>query len=304
MRIQLAEGKQRELIKEAKNCFGVTWKNFAEHLQVNLGALKEWRSERCLLPESIFTKLTELFPLYLKQVVDTKPDNWGQILAGSVSPGNRKNIPKPSLSKELSELIGIMLGDGCITAIEHAGAYQIRIAFNPFNEKQYAHFVSELINKVFCIKPRLRISRALYVCIDSKNVALWFKEYGLCWGNKIKAGVGIPGWIKESPEFLSACLRGLIDTDGSVYRLSNKDPRIVRISFKSANIVLLGDVLASLKQLGIKTSKVIYGNIHITAKKDVSKYLKKVGFNNPKNIERLKSIAPWCSEVLRKPSTL
>lgn len=305
MRIRLKKGTQRELIEKTKQKLNLSWTKLATYLGTNYHAMHEWTLERCLLPEVVFEQLIGLFPNYAVFVEERLPDNWGQVKAGKVSSGRKQNIPKPLPSVELAEFIGIMLGDGCIYAIPKLSIYQIKIAFNPKNEKSYVRFVSKLADKIG-IKSRVENkAKAIYVSVDSKDVAIWLKDYGLCWGNKIKNKASIPYWIKENHEFLAACLRGLVDTDGSVFRLARKYPNTVRIGFTSYIPSLQQDFIDSLNQLGIKSSKVTnHRNICITSKKDVTLFLERVGFNNPKNVERLLNIAPWCSEVPRKPGTL
>lgn len=305
MRVLLKAGKQRELIESIKVRLSISWTEFAKQLGVTYGSLISWRIEECLLPEKIFKRFLDFFPNYSSYIEDVKPDNWGQIIAGKLSTNRRLRIPKPPPSYELAEFLGIMLGDGCITVIEKMYAYQVRIALNPKNEESYAKFVCKLVEKVFGIKPKLYYKgTALYVCINNKDMVQHLKAYGLLSGNKLVNKAGIPLWIKEDNGFLAACLRGLIDTDGSVYRLSNQDPQLLRISFKSVSSTLQRDVLDAFTSLGIRTSKVIYNNIHITAKSEIGKYLRTIGFNNLKNVQRLFNLAPWCSEVLRKPDAL
>jgi len=45
---------------------------------------------------------------------------------------------------------------------------------------------------------------------------------GLKIGNKVKQLLDIPDWIKVNPEYSKVCLRGLIDTDGCVFRHNYK----------------------------------------------------------------------------------
>ena len=297
MRIRLTEGKQKELITHIKQTLRLNWKDLASYLDTSYQALREWKLERCLLPEDAFNKLLTTNPSYSKFIKERLPDNWGRVKGGKVSPGRKLFVPKPKVSTELAEFIGIMLGDGSIFVNENLGIYQIRIASNPKDEKAYAAFVAKLVNKIFDLEPRVyHLGKGLYVCLDSKYIATWLKEYGLCWGNKIINKARIPNWIKENKEFLAACLRGLIDTDGSVFRLARKYPNTVRIGFTSYIPSLQRDFIDSLNRLGIKSSKVICNrNIFITSKKDVALFLERVGFNNPKNVERLLNIAPSSS---------
>lgn len=51
--------------------------------------------------------------------------------------------------------------------------------------------------------------------------------------------IGIPQWIKNDETYIKACLRGLIDTDGSIFRMSKRDKNLIRIGFTNHNSRLL-----------------------------------------------------------------
>jgi len=91
---------------------------------------------------------------------------------------------------------------------------------------------------------------------------------------------------------LKACLRGLYDTDGSVYELLPHWPGLFQIKLDNRNLVLLEDSRKALLKLGYSVSKI--ANLHlnkprtyITRKVDVVKYYKEIGFSNPKHRNKL-----------------
>lgn len=101
-------------------------------------------------------------------------------------------------------------------------------------------------------------------------------------GDKIANSVTIPKWIKKNRRFLRCCLRGLIDTDGSIYRLKPHWPNLIQISFKSNNKRLLRDVRSAFIFLKFHPSKVFGNRIVLTRQHEVSRYLKEIGTNNKK----------------------
>ena len=49
---------------------------------------------------------------------------------------------------------------------------------------------------------------------------------GLKDGNKIRNNVTIPRWVWEDDRFFASVRTGLIDTDGSLFRMSKKDSNL------------------------------------------------------------------------------
>ncbi|MDD5721390.1 MAG: LAGLIDADG family homing endonuclease [Candidatus Pacebacteria bacterium] len=98
-------------------------------------------------------------------------------------------------------------------------------------------------------------------------------------GSKIKQRVCIPDWIKENEIYQKECIRGLFQTDGSLYF----DRGYKMANFTSACITLIQDVSEILNSLGfnVKSRKVIdKGKIKyvIRISKDVEVFVETVNF--------------------------
>jgi hypothetical protein len=65
-------------------------------------------------------------------------------------------------------------------------------------------------------------------------------------GSKIAQRVTVPAWIKERREFVIPCLRGLVETDGSIYT----DRGYLIVMFANACEPLADDVEVMMKALG------------------------------------------------------
>lgn len=185
--------------------------------------------------------------------------------------------------EETAELVGIFLGDGSFFVSEKV--CELDIAFNT-SEKKYCKYVENLLKKIVDGRVRRKYDKQAN-CVHlrvakRKNVLdLLAISYVLA-GNKIKNKVTIPSWVKKNKKFLKACLRGLIDTDGSFYRLKPHWPNLVQLSFKNYNKRLLKDVRDAFILLGFHPSKIFYNQIVITRQNEISKYLKEIGTNNKK----------------------
>ncbi|MDP3042371.1 MAG: LAGLIDADG family homing endonuclease [Candidatus Omnitrophota bacterium] len=198
-----------------------------------------------------------------------------------------KEIKIPPRSVELAKFIGIMLGDGGIRS-----KYQLTISFNYKTDREFAEYVTRLIKRLFAVEhiiSKRKDSLGADIIISSASVIDFLLKQGLKAGNKIKNQVDIPAWIKRNMEFQKACLRGLVDTDGSLYchryKVNNKWYNYLKLDFTSCSKPLLRSANAIFSNLGIRTS---LKGVHITvsAKAEVNKYLATVGSSNTKFLDR------------------
>ena len=287
MRFRLDFSVQRRLFLDLKN--NKTWSELAKELDTNVSTLKAYTFDGVTIPQQIYEKLKQHIPKLV--AVEKLPENWGKTKGGKNSLGSTKAINHPPLDEKLAEIVGIMLGDGSNYVNLPKGTYQVRVASNFRTEQEYLlKFMKPLFENLFKIngwilkRPRLG---CIYLCFDSKELVYFLDSVGVpCDSRKSKAP--IPNWIKARKPFLVSCLRGLFDTDGSVF-LYNKPRDLVRISFKNANSRLLNDVRASLLQLGFHPNKMTYRTVSLTRKEDVARFVREIGFNNFKNQERFRS---------------
>lgn len=65
-------------------------------------------------------------------------------------------------------------------------------------------------------------------------------------GSKIKQKVAIPSWIKKDVNYIKPCLRGLIETDGSIYQ----DHKYLMVNFVTVIPNLASDFVLLVQKLG------------------------------------------------------
>ena len=166
----------------------------------------------------------------------------------------------------------------------------IRIVGDINSGKNYLlNYVKPLIEDLFNIAVKKGIykgTNAMYLTCHSVQLIDFLEKKGFKPGNKIKNQLEIPNWIKNNKRYLISCLRGLYDTDGSVYKLTNQNSH--QICFTNVNIRLMNDVRDSLLKLGINCSKISNKDLYITKKSELRKFLKLVGFINDKHIKKIK----------------
>lgn len=183
--------------------------------------------------------------------------------------------------KVLSYIIGIALGDGNLSN-PNKRATRLRITC----DKKYPKLIDNIVKNIKIILPQNKIS------IINRQNAIDISCYSNYWenilgwkakaGTKIKQNVKVPEWIKNKDTYMKECLRGLLQTDGSVYF----DRKYQMVNFTSANYFLAEDVKFMLEKVGFVTKI----RKSLNGKKDKIKYVIRVS----KNVESfIKLINLW-----------
>ncbi len=135
-----------------------------------------------------------------------------------------------------------------------------------------------------------KIDNTIDLCISGINLIEALDNIEIKKGNKTKRQVDFPSWIWNNKEYQKACVKGLIDTDGGIYFHKHWIKKIryrnLGLCFANHSIPLLNSVSKVLSNLEIKHSVTKY-NIYIYSVKQIQKYFKIIGSNNPKNEKRL-----------------
>ena len=201
----------------------------------------------------------------------------------------KKMIIVPRNGTDLAEFCGILIGDGGVTK------YQVTITLNYETDKEYSTFVVKLIKRLFKVKPKLNIikgSKAMNICVSRKNVVDFLHKKGIIIGNKLKQNLSIPEWIVKSKKYLRACIRGMVDTDGSVvietHHIKGKKYIYYRLSFTSASPILASQAYEAFKSFGFTPKIRRKGrSIQLENIQEICDYFKRIGTSNPKHLERL-----------------
>ena len=170
------------------------------------------------------------------------------------------------------------LGDGNLSN-PNGRAVRLRVTC----DKKYPLIVKEIIKNLKLIFPKNKVStinkgNALDISVYSNDL-----EKLLGWnakgGSKIKQKVKMPNWIKEDIIYRKECLRGLFQTDGSLYY----DRGYQMVNFTSVCYTLIKDVEDMLKEIDFKTQarKVVdkgKTKYVIRISKDVEKFIKIINF--------------------------
>ena len=161
-----------------------------------------------------------------------------------------------------------------------------------------------MMEELFKEEPKLHPrsdSNSIDLKLYRDEIIDFFINKGLKTGDKVKNQVSVPNWIKKNKRWINthknewilkirplviACLKGLVDTDGSIY-VDNYN-KIICVGFKNASLPLVKDFKEMCESLGFRTGKItkspyyskkskktfIAYQTHIRAKSHVNSFLK------------------------------
>lgn len=210
------------------------------------------------------------------------------------------------IDEDLAEILGIHIGDGCISENKKYSEYYLGGDLN--EEKEYhdnwvkplfdKKIMIPLFNKEVIYKEHPKVGIYGFY-IFNKKLVNFFKNLGIKSGSKIN--IAIPNKIIKDKKLTLRFLRGLFDTDGCIYfdkNRSAKNPRNDRptITLGTVSKNLSAQVFDLLKKLGLhprmkkpykgKRDKNNIYTILVYRKSDIEFFIKKIGFKNPKHYSK------------------
>lgn len=305
---------------------GLDWQKLGKALNRNPKTIRDWANEKYRMPYTVAETLAKSGGLKLSKSVIREPwskharqagirggnavvqKNGGRVIldekhrkakwnqwweaTGQYRPHPIINNPspykKPEKSEQLAEFIGIVLGDG---GISHR---QITITLHREDDREYSHFIRQLITGLFELKAGTYINKHAQadniVISRTRLVNELTDKFGLKVGNKVKQQVDVPSWIKVNPNYLVACTRGLIDTDGCVfthrYKVKGRWYSYKKLGFTNRSKPLLNAVHTCLTGIGLKPHFSGNYDIRLESKRDIQQYMQIIGSHNPKHLNR------------------
>lgn len=305
-RVKLTAGKQKSLILDAAKKAG-SLKRLGLILNVPYSTIKEYSYEKFLFSENLFDRIIkflgtkkELFNisylehnwgrikggkkgmLQLKKKYPAKVIQWRKKAIKNSALKRMKKIRNIILDEKFSEFVGVYLGDGTMTRhfIKISGDFRV--------DMPYFLHLKGLIKDIFGIDASItkdKVHNTLYFTIFSKAVCDFFNfKLNLKPGNKIINKSIIPKNIMKNKPLAIACLRGLIDTDGSISRRGRKGSQFC-IQFTSHNKALLNQVNVLGKKIGVFS---FFGKDGAGTNKweNIINYFRIVGSSNLRHIVR------------------
>lgn len=200
-----------------------------------------------------------------------------------------KKVHLPRYSVALAELFGILAGDG------HVGEYQVSMTTNARTDAQHAYYVQKLFLKLFHISSNIskrKTSNALVVVLSSKKVCDFLCVHGLVRGNKVQMQLDAPLWVRGNEKYRTVFLRGLFDTDGSVYvdvhKINGVTYHNIGMAFTNRSTPLLLFFKTTLELLGFHPTQKTKYIVFLRREAEVRRYFDLIGSSNQKHLDRLR----------------
>lgn len=292
----------------------------AKELKCSTKALRDWKNARYTVPISIFKYFEKNYAIPHPKNITFMEDDVIRSLAGKKganirnaihgNPGTaasrkkgginslkthqakntgfviRKVFTLPKHSSQLAEFFGILLGDGSLSS------YQGRVTLHNL-EDQYVEYTKNLYEKLFFSNITIISYRNILELIFSgKNIVEFLSKNGLVIGNKIKNRSSIPEWVMKRRSYIIFLLRGLFDTDGSVYcdthLIKNKIYKNICLSYTIYSEPLRMDVINCLKKLSFSPALGTKNRVALRSRTEVLQFFNIVKPANQKHLERFK----------------
>ena len=323
-RIVFAKGKQSQFLTEIKQIMNTGTENLARDCGVHPRTIRDWQREKYLISQEAVISLQKISGIPCPKILEILPDYWSTRKAGQVgarrrltrygNPGTadgrrrggftayqkmkqsglptgfkfRRTFVQPKPSALLAEFLGIMLGDGGI------GPYQISITLNATTDADYVDFVVDVITRLFGLIPSQTTRKnACNIIVSSIGLIEFLCQKGLVPGNKVTHQVTLPCWILQQPDFAKASLRGLMDTDGSIYgarhTIAETKYTYGCLCFRNYSKPLLDAVFHIMINLGYHP-RMGHNRIYLYRQADITRYFAEIGSHNPKHLNRYKAI--------------
>ena len=269
-------------MKRVKKEKDISWKLLAHDLGVSEHTVRYgWLKKGNTIPFSIFQKLIVLNKSrsfnFLNYVLLEDPF-WGQRLGAKSKQDAYIRLPQKN-TVDFAEFYGIMLGDGCI----YSTGSGFCISSDSFFDKEFIlSYVPALIYKLFNLSPHFyfpKNSRVVNCVVYNKKIVHFLIANGFPKGKKIPANPTIPSLFFKKPELLKACIRGIVDTDGSV---SSHPHTKIMIHISIVSDTLRTSVSNGLKKLGMIVGTYDKG-IEFYGKKKAIEYFRIIDSSNVKH---------------------
>ncbi len=214
------------------------------------------------------------------------------------------------ITEELSELFGALLGDGCLSQYKRKGrktqVYCTLFTGHTHDLPYYENTLNPILIKYFSVNGRIRKRKGIeciILIVTAKHIFDYLNRMGCPIGTK--SNLYIPKQIFNDNTLAISCVRGIFDTDGTIYNRYSKQYsnhpkfylyKVVQIKMKEP--LLIKQIGEILNRNGISTTKIGLSNnssvIRVTNQESVSKFFSTIKPSNKYHVERYlnKSLMP------------
>ncbi|QQG49405.1 MAG: hypothetical protein HY247_03635 [archaeon] len=199
------------------------------------------------------------------------------------------NVP-PDVTPDLAEVIGLHLGDGCLSRRLHGRHESNVVAFTAHKSEfwYYEEFVKPTMETTFGVSGRLylRNDNTTRYHINDKELVTYLSGLGLPIGKK--ADAMIPRVIFKKG-YTSRCIRGVYHAEGSLYRRYSKAynqharvyDNLLSLQIRMKLKTLMNQIHDELIRFGILCNRLtekhgVY-TLRVTSQLEIAKFMEVIG---------------------------
>ena len=198
------------------------------------------------------------------------------------------NVPN-LVSPELAEVLGVHLGDGCLSRSTSRSHSNNIIAFTASSSEYwyYDKFIKPTIESTFGVSGRLylRDDNTTRYVICNKELLAYLMSLGIPLGKKRDAS--IPEAVFDQG-LTTPCIRGVYHAEGSIYRRYSKPydthvrvyDNLLVIQIRMKLKTLMNQIHSELTNLGIRCNRLTVTDgvctLRVTAQEEIVKFLQTV----------------------------
>lgn len=266
--IKLKERDRINLFDSVKKNIDLSWDAFYPRLNISRAMFFNYLSGKYHLPKKLFLRLEKISGISISDYEEFHRNKYVE-----------KGIKKPPLSEEFAEILGALAGDGHIGGIP----YEVSITCSNQVDREYIFYLKPVLDRLFGVKFKISVqNNCIKLKTYSKNLVFFLhNQYGLPLGRK-KGKLKVPLNLRKNKKFLRAYMRGLFDTDGTIY-IRRKGDIVVEI----ANIdkSYLREIQEILNFLGF-ASGISGKNLYIYRKELIKKFFREIKPANSKHLKK------------------
>lgn len=265
--VKLSNIQRETLFKELKKNIKISWDKFYPPYHISRTMFFNYLSGRYNLPQNLFITWCKTSKISFREVIFIEQKRY-----------TFRKIAKVEMNEKLAEILGILNGDGHISKYN----YEICVVGNAL-EKDYCSHIKNLLEATFNLKSTLKKEATTFkLRIYSKELSnLLVNKYRLPIGKKTRR-LHIPQEVFNSKTLLMSYIRGLFDTDGSIYIRRGKD---LVLNIKSADKIFLGEIKEVLRKQGFHPS-LSNKNLNLYRRNEIAEFIKIVKPSNYKHLKK------------------
>lgn len=196
------------------------------------------------------------------------------------------------LNGNVSELIGAIIGNGNI--YDRKSKY-VEITGNAIYDGAYFKGrLNLIITEELEYTPRIYTKyNVIRLRINKRSFVRYLKEIGMPTGAGKSLSVKIPNSIARNWRLTKNCIRGIFDTDGSIYFDKRKTytAPYPRIELHLNNLGLVYQIHAMLTSHGFNSKiSIKKGSLYLNGVDEIIRYLKTIDFSNYKHLAKVKHL--------------